>query len=240
MAGQTSDVMLLAQATTTAPAAAAPATTAAPAAAPAMTAAPAMAAAPAKVEQAVKAAGTDANAAGAATTHASVGSPEAPIGFPPFDASTFASQILWLVLSFGVLYWVISRVAIPRIGGIVTKRKDQIDGDLGAADTFRKQTDKAIADYEAALAAARAKANSIAEDTRSKAKAELDGKRAAVEADLAGKVSAAEASIQKAKTAALGNVDDIAADTAAALVSQLTGAVSADEAKAAVASVVKG
>jgi len=242
MAGQTSDVMLLAQATTTSPATAAPATTAAPAAAtaPAMTAAPTMAAAPGKVEQAVKAAGTDANAAGAATTHATVGTAEAPIGFPPFDASTFASQILWLVLSFGVLYWVISRVAVPRIGGIVTKRKDKIDGDLGAADNFRKQTDKAIADYEAALATARGKAHSIAEETRAKAKGELDGKRAAVEADLAGKVSAAEASIQKAKTAALGNVDDIAADTAAALVTQLTGTVSADEAKAAVASVVKG
>jgi len=214
MTGQSTDIVLLAQATTTAPATGTEAAT-----------------------------GTETpagEAAGAAATHTEVGTAESHVGFPPFDASTFASQILWLVLSFGVLYWVISRVAVPRIGGIVTKRKDKIDGDLGAADNFRKQTDKAIADYEAALATARGKAHSIAEETRAKAKGELDGKRAAVESDLAGKVSAAEASIQKAKTAALGNVDDIAADTAAALVTQLTGTVSADEAKAAVASVVKG
>jgi F-type H+-transporting ATPase subunit b len=190
--------------------------------------------------QAAQAAATAGNAAGAATTTAAVGAPDAPIGFPPFDATTFASQILWLVICFGALYLVISRVAIPRIGGIIEARRAKIDGDLAEADRLRKETDKAIADYEAALAAARAKAHGIAEETRAANKASLDGKRAAVEADLAGKVGVAEAGIQKAKLEALGKVDEIAADTAAALVGQLTGAVSAEAARAAVASVVKG
>ena len=133
-----------------------------------------------------------------------------------------------------------SRVALPRIGGILTTRKDKVDGDLAEADKLRAQTDKAIADYEAALAAARSKAQGIAQETRDANRAEADAKRAGVEADLAKKVAAAEAAIQKAKTDALGNVDTIAAETAAALVRQLTGTVSADEARAAVASVVKG
>jgi len=211
MAGQTTNIMLLADATTTA----APAT----AATPAVTAAPAAAAKP------------------AVTTSTEV--PEAPIGFPPFDASTFASQILWLVICFGALYLIISRVAIPRIGGIIDTRREKIEGDLAEADRLRQETDKAIADYEAALAAARQKAHGIAEETRAGVKADLDGKRAKVEGELAQKVSAAEAGIQKSKQEALGHVDDIAADTAQALVAQLTGSVTTEAARAAVASVVK-
>jgi F-type H+-transporting ATPase subunit b len=227
MAGQSTNVMLIAQAAT-------PATDAAPAAA-----APAQAttAAPA---QAAQAAASDANAAGATATQASVAVPNEAVGFPPFDTSTFGSQILWLVICFGILYWVVSRVALPRVGGILATRKDKVDGDLAEADKLRAQTEKAIADYEAALGAARSKAQGIAQQTRDANRAEADAKRAAVEADLAKKVAAAEASIQRAKTEALGNVDAIAADTAAALVQQLTGSVSAEEAKAAVASVVKG
>lgn len=200
MAGQTTNIMLLADATTT-------------------TAAPAAATTPAVTTGTAPA--------------------EAPIGFPPFDASTFASQILWLVICFGALYLIISRVAIPRIGGIIDTRRDKVEGDLGEADRLRQETDKAIADYEAALAAARQKAHGIAEETRAGVKADLDAKRAKVEGELAQKVSAAEAGIQSSKQEALGHVDEIAADTAAALVTRLTGSVSAEAARAAVASLVK-
>lgn len=206
MAGQSTDIMVLAQATTTAPATAAEA-------------------------------GHGTEVAHAGTE---VGTAEAPIGFPPFDATTFGSQLLWLVICFGALYLVVARLVRPRLSGILAARRDRIEGDLAEADRLRQATDKAIADYEAALAAARAKANGIAEQTRESNKAELDAKRAAVEAELAAKVGAAEAAIQRAKADALGKVDEIAADTAAALVARLIGEVSADEARAAVASVVKG
>ena len=218
MAGQPSYVLLVAQAET-------PATTGTPGG-------------DTKAGEAATTAAQAGAAAGATEVHHPPG--EAPAGFPPFDSSTFASQILWLVICFGALYLVISRVAIPRIGGIIGARKDKIDGDLAEADRLRKETDKAIADYEAALAAARSKAHAIAQETRDANKAELDGKRATVEADLAHKVAVAEGAIQRAKTEALSKVDEIAADTAAALVSRLTGQVSADEARAAVSQVVKG
>jgi F-type H+-transporting ATPase subunit b len=214
MTGQSTDIVLLAQATTTAPATGTEATP-----------------------------GTETPAgetAGAAATHTEVGTAESHVGFPPFDAATFGSQILWLVICFGALYLVTARSVVPRLSGILAKRRDTVEGDLAEADRLRAATDKAIADYEAALAAARAKAQGIAEQTRESNKAELDAKRAGVEAELAAKVSAAEAAIQRAKAEALGKVDEIAADTAVALVERLTGAVSADEARAAVASVVKG
>ncbi len=176
----------------------------------------------------------------AATLTTTTVQPEAAIGFPPFEVATFPSQIFWLVICFGALYLVISRVAVPRLSGIVAARREHIDGDLAEADRLRKATDRAIADYEAALAEARKKAHAIAEQTRAGIKADLDAKRGVVEAELAGKLSAAEASIAQAKGEALGKVDEIAADTAATVVRTLVGTVSAEQARAAVASVVKG
>lgn len=163
-----------------------------------------------------------------------------PTVFPPFDSSTFPSQILWLVITFGALYFMLSRVAVPRLSAIVDGRRERIEGDLEEADKLRRATDKAISDYEAALAEARQKAHAIAEETRTGIRNDLEAKRSVVEADLAKKVGAAETEIQHAKSEALGKVDEIAADAAASVVRTLVGAVSAEEARAAVTSVTKG
>ena len=160
--------------------------------------------------------------------------------FPPFDATTFASQILWFAITFAALYVLMSRVAIPQIGSIIDKRKARIEGDLREAERLRGETDKAVAAYEQALADARANAHAIAEETRASIKADLDGKRKAVEEDLSKKVAAAEARIAENKNAALGRVNEIAAETATALVTQLTGEANAADVNAAVAEVVKG
>jgi F-type H+-transporting ATPase subunit b len=159
--------------------------------------------------------------------------------FPPFDPSTFASQLLWLAITFGVLYLIISRAAVPRIGSILEQRKTRIEGDLKEADRLRVETEKAHADYEQALAEARQRAHAIAEETRQSIRTDIDGKRAAVEADLSRKVAEAEASIQASKAVALRSVDGIAADTAAELVQRLTGDVSKADIDAAVAAAAR-
>src|SRR3569623_1071676 len=172
--------------------------------------------------------------------HATTAHADAPLGFPPFDASSFASQVLWFVLTFVVLYVVMSRVAIPQIGSIIDKRKARIDGDLKEAERLKGETDKAIAAYETALAEARKNAHAIAEETRTSLKTDLAGKRKAVEDVLSMMVAEVEARIGKNKDEALGRVSEIASDTAAALVPQLTGAANPADVSAAVAQVVKG
>ena len=159
--------------------------------------------------------------------------------FPPFDPTTFASQLLWLAITFGALYLIISRAAVPRIGSILEQRKTRIEGDLREADRLRQETEKAHAEYEQALAEARQRAHSIAEETRQSIRTDIEGKRAAVEADLSRKVSEAEASIQASKAVALRSVDGIAADTAAELVQRLTGEVSKADIDAAVAAAAR-
>lgn len=157
--------------------------------------------------------------------------------FPPFDPATFPSQLLWLAITFGALYVVMSRVALPRLGGILENRKALIDADLAAADADRMKTDAAIAAYEQALAAAKSNAQAIATQTREAINADLAAKRSAAELDLSTKVSAAEARIEGTKAEALTHVDEIAAETAQAVVTQLVGDVSPDSVRAAVAKV---
>ncbi|MBN9360464.1 MULTISPECIES: F0F1 ATP synthase subunit B [unclassified Devosia] len=174
---------------------------------------------------------------GATDTHASTEA-HAEV-FPPFDPASFGGQLLWLAITFAALYFLMSRVALPRIGSILETRRTRIEGDLKEAERLRQETEKAAAAYEAALAEARKNAHGIAEETRAGIKADIDGRRADVEAGLSKRVAAAEARIQADKDAALANVGSIAAETAQVLVAKISGSVTAAEAKAAVAAASK-
>jgi F-type H+-transporting ATPase subunit b len=179
--------------------------------------------------------------ADAASTAASAGGEgAASYPFPPFDASNFASQIVWFAVIFIGLYLVMSRLAVPQIGSIIDKRRGRIDGDLREAERLKGETDKAIAAYEEALMSARRRATSIADETRTAIKADLDNKRKDVESDLSRKVADAEGRINATKQEALGRVNEIAADTAAAVVSRLIGEANAGDVAKAVSQVVKG
>lgn len=173
-----------------------------------------------------------------ATTEAHGGEHDSGV-FPPFDPATFPSQLLWLAITFGALYVLMSKVALPRIGNILENRKSIVDADLAAADASRQKTDAAIAAYEAALANARSKAQGIANETREKIQSDLASKRSAVEADLSAKVAEAETRIAATKRDALTHVDEIATETAQTVVGQIIGDVSADSVRAAVAKASK-
>jgi F-type H+-transporting ATPase subunit b len=144
-------------------------------------------------------------------------------GFPPFDPATWGSQILWLAITFGALYYLMSRVALPRVGAILENRSNRIAGDLAAAGRLKDETDAAIAAYEQALAEARQNAHAIAQEARDATKAEIDADRASIEADLQGKLDAAEARIAEVKAQSLSDVDSIAKDATEAMVEVLVG-----------------
>lgn len=144
-------------------------------------------------------------------------------GFPPFDPATWGSQLLWLAITFCALYYLMSRVALPRVGAILENRSNRIAGDLAAAGRLKDETDAAIAAYEQALAEARQDAHAIAQQARDKSKAEIDADRASIEAELQGKLDAAEARIAEVKAQALSDVDAIAKDATEAMVEVLVG-----------------
>jgi F-type H+-transporting ATPase subunit b len=175
----------------------------------------------------------------ATTLQTSTQAPAKPVEvFPPFDASTFAPQLIWLALTFGFLYYALSRHLLPRITDVIDARTDGIARDLAQAEALKKETDTALASYEKALAEAKSKAGDIARTTRNDLTAETDRERIRVDADLAKQLIGAEARIADSKTKAMASVNDIASETVAAIVAKLTGGtVSKDEAARAVAAV---
>jgi F-type H+-transporting ATPase subunit b len=104
----------------------------------------------------------------ALTTGEFIPSAAAPDVFPPFDPRTFPSQLFWLALSFGALYFMMSRIALPRIGEVIEERRDHIQRDLDEAARLKSETDAALKSYEQSLADARVKAQGLAKDTREK------------------------------------------------------------------------
>lgn len=149
------------------------------------------------------------------------------IGFPPFESSTFASQIFWVAITFAVLYLLMSRVALPRIGKVLDGRHSKISGDLAEAQKLRAESEEAVSAYETALSDARANAQAIALKAREDMAAEFEARRKALEADLNNKIASAEETIRGNAAAAMANVRDIAGDAATAIVERLTGAAPA-------------
>jgi len=158
--------------------------------------------------------------------------------FPPFDSSTFASQILWLAITFGLFYVLMAKVALPRIGGILENRHQKIAADLEAANRLKAESEAAGAAYDKSLSEARQKAQAIASETNKALAASIDAKRHEAESSLATKIADAETRIADIKTKALAQVDDIAVETTDALVSSLIGEnIGRDEIAQAVATV---
>lgn len=163
-------------------------------------------------------------AAAEGDTHAGTTVPAAEHeAFPPFDPKTFPSQILWLVITFGLFYLFLKRVVMPRLGGIIDVRNDRITQDLDHAARLKGEADAAVAAYEQELAEAKANANKIGQQANDAAKAEAEGTRKKLEAELEKKLGEAEASIASIKAKAMKEVGTIAEDTTSAIVEALVG-----------------
>ena len=143
--------------------------------------------------------------------------------FPPFDSSTFASQLVSLLIAFVALYLIVSKIALPRVGGLLDARQNAIEGDLAEAQKLKDQSDAALKSYEGELAAARSRAQAIGAETRDKLNATSEAERKALEQKLSVKLADAEKTIAATRESAMSNVRGIAADAAAAIVQRLTG-----------------
>src|SRR5580658_7777946 len=143
--------------------------------------------------------------------------------FPPFQRENFASQLVWLTISFVLLYVLMAKVALPRVGGILAARQKRIDDDLAAANDFKAKSEAAHAAYEKALADARARAQAVAAESRGQQAAAAEATNKRLDAELHQRLAAAEQSIAATRPAAMGNVGAIAVDTASAIVKPLIG-----------------
>jgi F-type H+-transporting ATPase subunit b len=144
-------------------------------------------------------------------------------GLPQFDMGAWPGQAAWLVIFFVVVLVLMTRVFVPRIGGGIAEREGKISGDVREARRLKEEADAQAAAAQAEMAQARAQAMKVAADARAQAQAELAGRLAEQEAKFAEAGAEAEARIAAARDAAMAHLDEIARETAAAIVAKLTG-----------------
>lgn len=145
----------------------------------------------------------------------------AEAAFPPFDPTYFASQLFWFAISFALLYVLLSRFVLPRIGGAIEERRDRIADNLDAAADMKAQADETVQAYEKALADARARAQAVAAEAKADADKDIAEATREADAELDAKLAEGEKRIAKMREKALGEVRSIAAGAAASVASRL-------------------
>ncbi|MDV7142503.1 F0F1 ATP synthase subunit B' [Tropicimonas sp. TH_r6] len=178
---------------------------------------------------------TDAAHGAADAAHAAEGA-----GMPQLDFATFPNQIFWLIIAILAIYYILTKIALPRIAGVLAERKGTITNDIAAAEELKLKAVEAEKAYEKALAEARAEAQKIAGETRAAIKAELDVATAKADADIAAKAAESAAHIAEIRDSAIIAVDAVAKETASEIVSALGRPVDAGAVAAAVEAQIKG
>lgn len=159
---------------------------------------------------------------------------------PQFDPSSYSSQLFWLVISFIVLYWIVAKIAVPRLGEVLDQRARVIQEDLDRALALKAETDQAVQAYEKAMAAAREQAGEHMRAVTNEAKATAEARTTELSTQVAKQVADAEARIAKAKEDALASLRGIAAETAKDVVAKLANLAPAQgDVEAAVAAALK-
>ncbi len=158
-----------------------------------------------------------------AKTHASTQAAEHKGGLPQLNVNDFAPQLVWLAISFAAFYFIMSRIALPRIAGVIEKRQDRIARDLDAAQAFKHQAEVAEAAYESDLASAKEKAQSIASATKDRLNTETESKQADVDQRINASLLEAEQRITTAKQLALKEVNSVATTTTSEILEHLVG-----------------
>ncbi len=162
-------------------------------------------------------------------------------GMPQLDFSTYPNQIFWLVVSIVVLYFIVSKVALPRIGSVIEDRHNAIANDIEQASEFKRKAEEAEAAYNAALTEARAQAMHIAGVAKAEIKADVDAAIAKADAEIAAKSAESAVRIDEIRASALKSIEEVAGAVVNDIIAAIMPTTSDEKAtKAAVAARLKG
>lgn len=150
-------------------------------------------------------------------------SPAYAAGLPQLDPSTYSAQVVWLVVTFVLLYVLMAKVALPRIGDVLEERQNKIDDNLAKAEELKVQAEAAQEAYESSLAQARAKAHDAIREVKDNAAAEAAERQSALNDQLQAKIRESEQAITKARDEALAGITEVATEVASGVVEKLIG-----------------
>jgi F-type H+-transporting ATPase subunit b len=154
----------------------------------------------------------------------------AETGMPQLDLAIYPNLIFWLLVSLVLLYFVLTRVALPRIARALEERSDAITADLEQAALLKRRSDEAEQAYNAALARARDEAHAIAAETKAEIGRELAALTAKANAEIAARAAESEARIREIQDSAAESIEQVARATTADIVELFLPGGSGDEA----------
>lgn len=163
------------------------------------------------------------SALGAGLVYVAPTAPALGAGLPQLDATKFSSQIIWLAISFAILYLLMSRMALPRIGAVLEERRYKIEDTLQKAETLKTNAEEAAEAYEKSLAEAQASAGEVIRNAREHSAAKTAKLQAEEHARLAGEIEAAEGRISQAKDKAAAGIRAVSLEVAIAAAKKLAG-----------------
>jgi F-type H+-transporting ATPase subunit b len=159
---------------------------------------------------------------------------------PQLDFSTFGNQIFWLVVTLVVIYFVLTKIALPRIEAVLSERQGTITNDLAAAEELKQKAVEAEEAYNKALADARAEANKIVAEARAEIQADLDAAAAKADAEISAKAAESEAAINEIRAGAVDSVKAVSKDTVKEILGSMGYKADAKSVTAAVTARMKG
>jgi F-type H+-transporting ATPase subunit b len=149
---------------------------------------------------------------------------------PQLDFATYPEQLVWLAITFIVLYLLMWKLGLPRVRGVIEARRKRIDDDLARASEIKDEAEAAMAAYQRTLAEARTQAQATVRERTDRFAAEAAERQRQVAAALSEQTKAAEQQIAAAKERAFADIRDVAVEAARSITEKLTGAA-ADETK---------
>lgn len=161
-------------------------------------------------------------------------------GMPQLDFSNWGNQIFWLLVTLVVIYFVLSRIALPRIAAVLAERQGTITNDIAAAEELKAKAGEAEQAYNKALADARAQAQGIVAEAKAEIQAELDVATAKADAEIAAKAAESEKAIAEVRAGAVEAVKVVAADAAAEIVAAMGSTADEKSVSAAIEARMKG
>ena len=144
-------------------------------------------------------------------------------GMPQLNPEFWVSQIVWLILTFGILYIVLSKLILPKISDNLESRKSQILENIETAETQREESEKKLKEFEKIILESKLEAKNYFNEARQKILEDINNKRVALEKDIDNEISAAEQEVNNLKIASSEKIKNIAVETSSELIKQLIG-----------------
>jgi F-type H+-transporting ATPase subunit b len=142
---------------------------------------------------------------------------------PQLDVATFVPQLVWLAITFAVLYVLMAKIGLPRVGGVIEARRKRIDDDLTRAAQLKAEAEAVMAAYRETLAKARAEAQAALKETTDRLATESAERQRQLGETLAQQTAAAERQIASAKERALSELHQVAIEVGRSITEKVTG-----------------